>query len=149
MLADAPRPPLLLGFGGLIPFWAAALGVWLLPGAATVLIYAQIAYGAVIVSHIGAIHWGGAMAAGEAGWGRYGWSVVPALIGWAALVAAPAAGPVPALLLLLLALGLALAFDLRIVAQGRAPAWFGRLRRWLSALAIGALLLTLLRVLGL
>ena len=49
-----------LGYGGLIPFIALALGAWLSADLATrqALVQANAFYGAVILSFLGAIHWG-------------------------------------------------------------------------------------------
>lgn len=83
-----------LGYGGLLPF----IGLTLL-----VLCYAQyrslwsamlVSYGAVILSFIGALHWGFAMALqgmlAEHRRARLVWSVIPALVGWVStLVAVP------------------------------------------------------------
>ena len=83
-----------LGLAGLIPFVALALMAHMADpvhsrSAAAVL----AAYGATIVSFLGAIHWGlgmrdpqGPQAPGLV------WGVVPSLLGWAALVLQPAHG---------------------------------------------------------
>lgn len=71
-----------LGYLGLIPFFAAALGHVL--GAPTAAL--GLAYGAVILSFLGGIHWGAALLAPQEGTARrYVASVVPSLIGWMAL----------------------------------------------------------------
>lgn len=86
-----------LGYGGLLPFVAGALLVWLVSAEAHP--YATLmlsAYAAVIVSFLGAIHWGigfSMSAAGQAGAGvHFRWGVVPALVAWPALVMPPSAG---------------------------------------------------------
>ena len=50
----------LLGYGGLIPFMGLALAAWFTPtpDARQALIQANALYGAVILSFLGAIHWG-------------------------------------------------------------------------------------------
>lgn len=86
-----------LGVAGLIPFVAGAAGMlwpsalpWPVPGGAAA---ALGAYGAVIVSFLGGIHWGLAMAgSGEPSALRLAWGVVPSLIAWPALLLAPAWG---------------------------------------------------------
>ena len=48
-----------LGYGGLIPFVALALAVWLLdPADRARSLSALLGYGATILSFLGAIHWG-------------------------------------------------------------------------------------------
>ncbi len=134
-----PPAPLVLGLGGLIPFWVLALGV-LAGGAAGFgpgrLALALAAYGAIIVSFLGGIRWGFAVREGDGGL-QYAISVLPALLAWAALAA-----PSPWRLALLGLLALALwPADVALVRAGIAPAWFGRLRMILSLGAGAALLL--------
>ncbi len=134
----------LLGYAGLIPFAAGALACWLDPAWLPVAPeYALAAYGAVILSFIGAVHWGRLVAPGAArdpqaaGW--FVWSNVPALLGWAALLLPAAAG----LVLLIAALALAWAVDRHAFATGRYPAWFARLRTHLTLGACASLALGL------
>lgn len=81
----------LLGYAGLIPFAAAvALAFTGPPAWRGQALAALAAYGAVILSFLGAVHWGLALRApaGEtpAAWPRFGLGVAPALVGWAALL---------------------------------------------------------------
>ena len=136
--APLPTAARWLGFAGLLPFAAAAL-LALTPNAPlhTLALPALLAYGAVILSFLGGIRWGLAMAANAADLpARLALSVLPSLLAWLALLLAPRAG------LLLLALGFAamLLLDQRI---GDAPAWYPRLRLPLSLGALAALLLGL------
>jgi uncharacterized protein DUF3429 len=88
---SAALPSRALGYAGLIPFAAAALLALLGPpswrGPA---LGALAAYGAVILSFLGAVHWGFALRAPEgeapAAWPRLGLGVVPALVAWVALL---------------------------------------------------------------
>ena len=147
-----PLAPLLLGLGGLIPFWGLALILvvgkghdfpWLprgsTPSGSDQLALALAAYGAIIVSFLGGIRWGFAVREGDGGL-QYALSVVPSLLAWAALAA-----PSPWRLALLGALAIATGpADRALVRAGIAPAWFGRLRMILSlgagaALLVGAL----------
>src|SRR5690606_37692444 len=55
-----------LGLGGLVPFVALAIATWITGAdAGSRLVIAQLGYGAVILSFIGALHWGAALAAPE------------------------------------------------------------------------------------
>lgn len=81
-----------LGGLGLLPFVALAALLWM-PWAdwqAAKLEAALVAYAAVILSFVGAVHWGLALATPELGrpqaWNAFGWSVTPALLGWLALL---------------------------------------------------------------
>jgi len=89
VLASAPRPALVLGLGGLIPFLIlTALAIWLPQYGYAYWLATLAQYGAVILSFVGALHWAFAVQDHERGaraWARYGWSVVPAVIGWMSL----------------------------------------------------------------
>lgn len=105
---DAPQPPklaLLLGYAGLVPFVSGALGIWVVPeGWRPLVLAALLDYAAVILAFMGAIHWGLAMRAQEAGEAaqlQLGLSVVPPLLGWQSAVACPPAWPCPCALSLL------------------------------------------------
>jgi Protein of unknown function (DUF3429) len=77
-----------LGYAGLIPFVAlAALAVWM-PAFRLQLQWALAAYGAVIVSFLGALHWGWVMRE-EAPLNPSAsliWGVTPSLLAWLALL---------------------------------------------------------------
>ncbi len=142
-----PSSAAMLGYAGLIPFAGAALAAALLPAQRGEAVFVLLAYGAVILSFLGAVHWGQAI--GQAiNSGTPGgpnprtlvWSVTPALLGWVALMIAPA----PGLVLEMIGFGLCFAVDRTAVGEGRLPGWYGRLRRPLSAGAVLALGLGLL-----
>ena len=87
-----PRNALILGLAGLMPFVAAALCVLILePWAHPMVRFAAQVYAVVILSFLGGVHWGLAMAAGPAGTQgpRLFWSVMPSLIAWPALFLPP------------------------------------------------------------
>jgi hypothetical protein len=86
-----------LGHLGLLPFFALALLAWLPAGAAVANLdaarlaqLALVAYAATILSFLGAVHWGLALAAGGIAPARrrqaLAWGVVPSLLGWLALL---------------------------------------------------------------
>ncbi len=84
-------PGRILGYGGLLPFFAlAALAVWgdsLFPAATTAL----VGWGAVILSFVGAVHWGFALDAPSARTAgapaaAITASVLPATVAWLALL---------------------------------------------------------------
>ena len=135
-----PRAARWLGFAGLMPFVAAA-GAGILPGAQLhdLALQALLTYGAVILSFLGGIRWGLALAIADpaALSGPLCLSVLPAMLGWFAILVPASTG------LIVLALGFAaiLAADLRLAM---APAWYRTLRLPLSAGAIAALLVGLM-----
>ena len=140
-----PLVPLILGLGGLAPFWALAfsrvtgVGLGFPPAAVS---FALATYAATILAFLGGIRWGLATRGpdqGHAGF-DYGVAVVPQLVGWAAL-----AVPDPWRFFLLGVVVLVLGpLDRNLVARGLAPTWFGRLRLILSLGAGAALFLAAL-----
>jgi len=134
-----PRHVAWLGYGGLVPFVALAaaslLGVQ--PRATSL---ALLAYGAVILSFVGALHWAFAMllpqlAPMRRAW-MYAWSTVPALMAWCALLMEPRLGSV----ILVVAFAFHYLQDRRLAAQGLLPGWYLPLRLRLSTVAIVCLL---------
>lgn len=143
-LSGVPRAAIWLGFAGLLPFWLPLPAVWGPAHDAAFALSAQLSYAAVILSFLGAVHWGRALAAPEQqDWPVLGWSVAPALMGW---LAAAWMDPAPALILLIVGHWAAFVVDMRAVAAGRFPRWYLQLRRPLAALAILPLALSLTAV---
>ena len=94
MFAPLPRPAVWLGLSGLIPFvatvaLAAATGD---PALRAWALFALAAYGAAILSFLGAVHWGLALATPADAPGaaalvpRLGLGVLPSLAAWVALL---------------------------------------------------------------
>ena len=133
-----PKAACWLGFAGLIPFFlAAVIGlVWSTP-LHEISLKALLAYGAVILSFLGGIRWGLAIATSKSSGllGPLAISVAPALLGWVALLVPSSVG------LVLLALGFAVMADFRL---STAPYWYATLRLPLSIGAIVCLLIGLM-----
>ncbi len=135
----------LLGFGGLLPFifLAAAtlmeLRTPIAPAAALL-----IGYGAIILSFVGALHWGAQLSSNQPRAGRFVWSVMPALLGWAALMM-PA---MMAALCLIIGLLICLAYDMRVLSKGEWPSYMRSLRIILTAIACLSLSVIFLPLLG-
>lgn len=144
MLSGIPTSMRILGLGGLIPFVGLALLVSTgQEPARLIALQAQIAYGAVILSFLGAVHWGLAVQTPAlADWWRMAWGVTPALLGWAALLL-PAR---PALVLLTAALLAALIVDEFCFSGDDGRSWFLKLRRMLSVGAMAAMLVTFVAI---
>jgi Protein of unknown function (DUF3429) len=110
LMSPSPRPLIFsLGYAGLLPFVGLAAAVWLLPASqARLATFALGAYGAVIVSFLGGIHWGLGFQMGEAAPHlHFLWGITTPLLAWVALLLPPWAG----LMLLVGALLLCLAVD--------------------------------------
>ena len=145
---EIPTVPKVLGFAGALPFLA------LTPMTANSLGFdelvrqaaeGQVAYGALIVSFLGAVHWGIAMTSVLQGHGavlaqkeRYIWSVFPSLAAWPALMMEPAPGATCIALLL----GICYMSDSAYARNGSLPAWYMTLRGYLTTIAILSMLST-------
>jgi len=76
-----------LGYSGLIPFVALA-GLSFLVSSAhkSAVMFSLLAYGATVVSFLGAIHWGLAMVENNPSKRQLVWGVVPSLLAWVSLM---------------------------------------------------------------
>ena len=102
MTVPLDKTILWLGYGGLMPFVGLALLIWLVPPRIQPFVaLALVAYGALIASFLGGVHWGTGFLMGEAApHMQFVWGVVPSLLGWLALLLPVRAGlPLLALLL--------------------------------------------------
>lgn len=137
---EAPMSVSMLGYGGLIPFVFLTLALWAEPSDSAFWTLALVSYGAVILSFVGAIHWGIAMLSHELGPRianrRFVWSVVPSLMGWSATLLSPNWG------VWLLVSGFALHYwqDHLLQTYMTLPKWYLPLRRRLSVVACLSLL---------
>ena len=152
--ATLPATVAWLGYGGLLPFalLAAATGAG---GSRSLQVAAPLqvggpllvhggpalfAYGAVILSFVGALHWAFAMTLPDLPAPRrnavFAWSVVPALLAWVALALAPA----PAAVVLILGFLTQYGRDVALTRVTRLPAWYLPLRLRLTAVACLCLL---------
>jgi hypothetical protein len=133
-----PRPALLLGWAGVIPFAlltaASVLDIqpWSLDRT-----MALRAYGACILSFMGGAQWGVLLPqeGGHAPFFRYLISVLPALLAFLCLLIPST----PGLIGLIIGFLALLAYDLSTIDQGIAPRWYASLRIQLT-LAVVVLL---------
>jgi hypothetical protein len=142
--AQVPPAAKWLGASGVIPFITLALAVAFFEGRERETAYfALAAYGAVILSFLGGIHWGLAVADGNrqpgegATFVRLAGSVVPSLIGWGALFLSKPTG----LIVLAAAFAGMLLFDCRASRKAHAPLWYPALRWPLTIAVVTSLLL--------
>ncbi len=131
----------ILGFAGLIPFVVFSLASWLsLP-------YVEDAhsllstYAAVILSFMGAVHWGAAMTTAHAQVNQQlGWSVLPALLAWLALLLPTLYG----YSVLIISFSLLCIADRQLVMRNYLPAWYAPLRTVLTTVVVVCLLVAAL-----
>lgn len=132
-----------LGYAGLLPFGAALAMLALGPiGVRELSLRSLLTYSAVILSFMGAVHWGRAMYQhqAEASVTRANGlciSVIPALIGWSAIFFAPRI----ALVLLAIAFFGLYLFERGALKDDNEAQWYLPLRLRLTAVVVGTLLL--------
>ena len=141
-----PAVPLWLGAGGLVPFVVLSGGLWVAPPEYQPVLHDWLrTYAAVILSFIGAIHWGVAMLHRDMSEADravvLGWSVVPALVGWFGLLMPMRTG---------LALTAAMfvvhfTMDRQLAARFDLPGWYLRLRGGLTVVVVSAIVLAAAR----
>lgn len=132
---DIPRPALVLGWAGVIPFAALTAALLARIDLPLAPVPALVGYGCAILSFMGGAQWGLAVRSpddADARLAPYAICVLPALLAWCALFLPWRAG------LLGLALGFVglLSYDLWTVRHGRAPPWYGRLRLQLTSAVV-------------
>ncbi|AWP04431.1 putative transmembrane protein 69 [Scophthalmus maximus] len=141
-LTQAPKPALYLGVSGLVPFVSAPLLMAASQSFIPEVAYAQVVYGACIVSFLGGARWGFAIPAGspaQPDWMNLGNSVVPSLLAWLALLCRD--NIAEGALVVLMGLGLSLHYDLTLLPGY--PAWFKAMRTVLTLVATFSLVATL------
>lgn len=120
----------ILGYGGLVPFAAALLVLALSDRLAPLAMDALVAYGAVILSFIGAVHWGiGLVHGAPAPRVLLLISVAPALLGWLSLLLPPAIG----IGLQIVAFTALYGYERVTLWDYGFPPWYQSLRRHLTA----------------
>jgi hypothetical protein len=138
-----PRPALLLGWAGVIPFAlltaASVLDIqpWSLDPT-----MALRAYGACILSFMGGAQWGVLLPreGGHAPFLRYLLSVLPALLAFLCLLIPS----MPGLIGLVVGFLALLTYDVSTVRQGLAPRWYASLRVQLTLAVVALLGITVL-----
>lgn len=133
-----PRPALILGAAGILPVAALSLqiatGLPFPPDKTGPALYALTIYGAVILSFLGGIQWGLAVASADRSdaWRRYGFSVAPAIVAWAGMWVGGKNG----LITLAVAFGVWAVYEMWSTGLGEAPSWYGKLRAALTVAVV-------------
>lgn len=138
----APLAATVIGWAGVIPFIAGAIGPMVISdlGMAAFIAFATSVYGALVLSFLGGIRWGMAMGPlyGSERTPGFVISAIPPAAAWAALILGGFEGQA----VLIAAFVLQAWLDVKAVGEGRAPLWFAPLRVRLTAAAVVALLVT-------
>lgn len=141
-LWKSPKPALTLGFAGLIPFVTPALIMGVSEIYCPELAYAQLAYGASILSFLGGARWGFALpesSPAQPDWINLANSVIPSLLAWMTMLMSDSI--TPAVTMLIMGLGISLHYDLSLLPTY--PSWFKALRAVLTTVAFFSLVGTL------
>lgn len=152
-MTTRPHPlAFVLGFAGLVPFVACGLAALALPDErAERMMVALIGYGAVILSFLGGVHWGFALADPEARLvrARLALGVLPSLVGWLAVLLPMLLPSDLGLLTLVLGFVATVAAEAQAHRRGLTPGGYMGLRWLLSGLVILVLgVVLILRLVG-
>ena len=139
---SAPAAVKYLSYAGLIPFIAALAGLFILADAPHDLaLRALLAYAAVILSFVGAVHWGYLLHAGPDHAPRLlGLSTLPNLTAWVSLLLADRI----ALFVLTLAFPLLLLYEKASALNGILPGWYMTMRARLTGIVTATLVIALI-----
>ncbi|XP_041696065.1 transmembrane protein 69 isoform X2 [Coregonus clupeaformis] len=141
-LGKSPKPALYLGLSGLIPFISAPFVMAVTETYLPEVAFAQVAYGASILSFLGGARWGFAIpetSPAKPDWINLANSVVPSLFAWLAMLFSDTI--TPAAMMVIMGLGISLHYDLSLLPTY--PSWFKALRTILSVVAFLSLVATL------
>ncbi|XP_051868757.1 transmembrane protein 69 [Pristis pectinata] len=142
-LKNSPKPALYLGCGGLIPFVSAPLFMAITETYFPELAFAQIAYGATILSFLGGTRWGFSIpenSPAKPDWLNLGNSVVPSILAWIALLFHD--NLTEAAIMIVMGLGIALHYDLNLLPGY--PSWLRALRTVLTVVATFSLIASII-----
>ena len=126
-----------LGYAGLIPFIVFSIGSWFQLPMISDSTYILTAYAAIILSFMGAIHWGIAMSSSEDQNGKYFIaSVIPGLIAWLALLMPQRY----AIILLMIGFVALIIYDWSVEKPQRLPGWYIPMRNRLTLVVVMCLM---------
>ena len=139
--SNVPSAAAWLGGFGIIPFVVLSIAEAFASDAQKArLSFALLVYGAIILSFLGGVHWGLAIAVPQNDntlWRRITLSILPSLVAWLALVTPSSIG----FRILAGAFVAMLLVDIHASRVQEAPAWYPKLRWPLSCGAVATLLL--------
>ena len=131
----------ILGYAGLIPFIILSIGSWIEIPYLHNIVYVLITYAAIILSFMGAIHWGMAMSKTDNKQNKtFIISVIPALAAWFSLLIAEFFS----LIILLMGFILLISYDLAVEKSQGFPGWYIPMRIRLTFIVLLSLISTLL-----
>lgn len=127
----------ILGYAGLIPFITLSIASWIEIPFLDNTVYALITYAAIILSFMGAIHWGMAMSKTDNKQsGYFIASVIPALVAWFSLLFAD----FYSLIILLIGFVSLIVYDLAVEKSQAFPGWYIPMRIRLTFIVVLSLM---------
>lgn len=149
-LKSIPASALWLGGTGALPFISLSFATLFTAGDLQA-IYANalMLYGAIILSFLGGIHWGLAMAAegavnvAQVSPLRLGISVAPSLVGWGAVLLSNA---IASAIILSAGFVVMLIIDVQAAKHIQVPSWYPKLRWPLTVIVVFSLLMPLVAI---
>ena len=135
-LNQIPNAPLFLSLGVVFPFVLLSAGLWFLPYEYKLLaLYNLLNYSVIILSFIGAVHWGVAITKGIKSYKHYLIAITPALLSWFMLIGF-FANYIVILIFFLLAFLTMFFIDMHYTKSGFFPVWYLPLRKLVSIIVI-------------
>ena len=133
-LFKTPKAPLILGLGGTLPFILLTLVIWL--GSTElqlIALFNLINYSIIILSFVGAVHWGAAMMRNDIFYRYYLISIIPAILSWFLIMGFIANYLLIFIILMMLFL-LMFFIDVKAVRNKILPEWYLPLRKVITVI---------------
>tara|TARA_B110000008_G_scaffold6710_1_gene6610 strand:+ start:4784 stop:5263 length:480 start_codon:yes stop_codon:yes gene_type:complete len=128
-LYKIPIAPLIFGLSGTLPFILLSIAIWICSYELKLMaLYNLINYSIIILSFVGAIHWGAAMIREDTNYKWYFISIIPALLSWFLIMGFIANYLLIFIILMILFLSMFF-IDIRAVRNKILPHWYLPLRK--------------------
>ena len=128
-LFKTPMAPLIIGLGGTLPFIFLSVVIWLgSTDLQLIALFNLINYSIIILSFVGAVHWGAAMMRNDIFYRYYLISIIPAILSWFLIMGFIANYLLIFIILMILFL-LMFFIDVKAVRNQILPEWYLPLRK--------------------
>jgi hypothetical protein len=135
-LQNTPLLPLLFGIGGAVPFIFLSLGIWTFTYELKLIaLYNLINYSVLILSFIGAVHWGAAMVRKDKGYKSYLLSIMPALLSWFLIMGFIVNYMIIFIILIILYI-FVFFIDIKAVREKKLPQWYLPMRKFITIIIL-------------
>jgi len=135
-LQNTPLLPLFFGIGGAVPFIFLSLGIWTFTYELKLIaLYNLINYSVLILSFIGAVHWGAAMVRKDKGYKSYLLSIMPALLSWFLIMGFIVNYMIIFIILIILYI-FVFFIDIKAVREKKLPQWYLPMRKFITIIIL-------------